>query len=55
MTDDHLAGDARGRGRPGNDLPIAGVEGEQPAGDLAVAAAKLEKIGAPANFERRTT
>jgi hypothetical protein len=31
-------------------LPIAGVDGEQYADDLAVAAGKLEVIGAPANI-----
>ena len=46
---DHLAGDAGRRCRPGDDLAVAGVDGEQHADGRAVAAADLEVVGAPAH------
>src|SRR5215469_9296226 len=46
----HFAGDAGGRGRPGDDFPIASVDGEQDPEELAIAASQLEMIGAPTDI-----
>ncbi len=47
----HLAGDAGiGDGRPGNDLPIAGVDDEDDAHHLAIAGMDFEMIGTPADI-----
>src|SRR5262249_19052346 len=46
----HFAGDAGGRGRPGDDFPIAGVDGKQDTEELAIAASELEMIGAPTDI-----
>ena len=46
----HFAGDAGGRGRPGDDFPIASVDGEQDPEELAIAASELEMIGAPTDI-----
>jgi hypothetical protein len=46
----HFAGDASGRGRPGDDFPIASVDGEQDTEELGIAASELEMIGAPTDI-----
>src|SRR6516162_1344022 len=46
----HFAGDAGGRGRPGDDFPIASVDGKQDPEELAIAASELEMIGAPTDI-----
>src|SRR5262249_26469458 len=48
----HFAGDAGGRGRPGDDFPIGGVDSEQDTEELAIAASELEMIHQRI-FERR--
>jgi hypothetical protein len=50
---DHLAADAAGAGLPGNDLPVAGVDRERDAHDLAVPTADLQPIGRPALIGRQ--
>src|SRR6202043_1331972 len=45
----HLAGDAGGRGQPGHDLAIAGIDSKQHTHDLAITTGELEVIGAPAD------
>jgi hypothetical protein len=47
----HLAGDAGGRGQPGHDLAIAGIDSKQHTHDLAITTAELEVIGAPADVQ----
>jgi len=46
----HFTGDAGGRSRPGDDFPIASVDGEQDTEELAIAASELEMIGAPTDI-----
>src|SRR5215471_4408604 len=50
----HFAGDAGGRGRPGDDFPIASVDGEQDTEELAIAASELEMIGAPTDIRAQS-
>src|SRR5215813_5796682 len=50
----HFAGDAGGRGRPGDDFPIASVDGEQDPEELAIAASQLEMIGAPTDIRAQS-
>src|SRR6516165_7844050 len=50
----HFAGDAGGRGRPGDDFPIAGVDSEQDTEELAIAASELEMIGAPTDIRAQS-
>src|ERR1700745_3061231 len=45
-----VAGDAAGRCRPGDDFPIASVDGEQDPEELAIAASELEMIRAPTDI-----
>ena len=50
----HFAGDAGGRGRPGDDFPIASIDGEQDPEELAIAASELEMIGAPTDIRAQS-